>query len=175
MAFGTVVYTFAATERKAFARHPHTESVSENNPFERVAEPWEAVVADMEATAEGYREADWSVLELHPGDVTVDEQGLDVLVPGDEFETLESRTADAAFDTYEVYRAAESEMVFALVVLEDTETERAVCCPIYYEREAIEGVRERIGDGVLYTHIRPLNDDRMVTFSYEEPELFVPE
>ena len=175
MAFGTVVYTFAATERKAFARHPHTESVSENNPFERVAEPWEAVVADMEATAEGYREADWAVLELHPGDVTVDEQGLDVLVPGDEFEALEEIAVEATFGSYEVYRAAESGMVFALVVLEDTETERAVCCPIYYEREAIEGVRERIGDGVLYTHIRPLNDDRTVTFSYEEPELFVPE
>jgi hypothetical protein len=150
--------------------------VHENDPTERARSHWEAVVADMETTAEGYREAGWEVLELHPGDVTVDEEenGLDVLVPGDEFEALEEIAAEATFDSYEVYRAAESGLVFALVVLEDADGERAVCCPTYYERTDIEGVRERIGDGVLYTHVRPLADDRRVTFSYEEPELFVP-
>ncbi len=149
--------------------------MSENNPAERVAGHWEDVIADMEATAEGYREADWGVLELHPGDVTVldDEQGLDVLVPDDEFEELEALAAEATFGSYEVYRAEESGIVFALVVLEDTDGERAVCCPVYYERDDIERLKRHIGDGgVLYTHLRPLADDRAVTFSYEDPDLF---
>jgi hypothetical protein len=174
VAFATVVYRFAATERKVFTRHSHTNPVSENDPIERVADHWEAVIDDMEATAEGYREAGVSVLELHPGDVTVLDEGsgLDVLVPDSEFEELETFAAETAFDSYEVYRAEESGVIFALIVLEDAGGERAVCCPTYYEREEIERLKQRLDDGVLYTRIRPLADDRVVTFSYEDPDLF---
>ena len=174
MAFATVVYRFAATESKAFARVTHTTPVSENEPNEHVAGHWEAVVEDMEATAAGYREAGVSVLELHPGDVTLLDEGngLDVLVPGDEFEELETLASEATFDSYEVYRAEESGTVFALIVLEDADGERAICCPIHYDRDEIERLKRRLDDGVLYTHIRPLADDRVVAFSYEDPDLF---
>jgi hypothetical protein len=174
VAFATVVYRFAATESKAFARVPHTTPVSENEPNEHVVDHWEAVIDDMEATAEGYREADVSVLELHPGDVTVLDEGngLDVLVPGSEFEELETLASETTFDSYEIYRAEESGTVFALIVLEDAAGEHAICCPVYYDRDEIERLKRRLDDGTLYTHIRPLADDRVVAFSYEDPDLF---
>ncbi|EMA52438.1 DUF7529 family protein [Halococcus thailandensis] len=148
--------------------------MSENEPNEHVAGHWGAVVEDMEATAAGYREAGVSVLELHPGDVTIldEENGLDVLVPGDEFEELETLASEATFDSYEIYRAEDSGTVFALIVLEDAAGERAICCPIHYDRDDIERLKRRLDDGELYTHIRPLADDRVVAFSYEDPDLF---
>jgi hypothetical protein len=150
--------------------------MSEHNPFDRVVEPWEAVMGDMEATAEEYREADWGVLELHPGDVTVldgERYGLDVLVPGDEYERLAEIAEAGTFDSYEVYRASESEIVFALAVLEDPASEQAVCCPVYYEEsEADEMVRRADAEGRMFTHIRPLANDEAVTFAYEDPGLF---
>ncbi len=148
----------------------------EENPFGRVIGHWEEVIADMEATADEYREEGWEVLELHPGDVTVmnDEQyGLDVLVPGDEYEQLEELAGEATFDSYEIYRADESEMTFVLVALEDPENERAVCCPAYYDESETEEMLTRAREeDVMYTHIRPLTDDRAVTFAYHNPHLF---
>ena len=150
--------------------------MSEHNPFDRVVEPWEAVMGDMEATAAEYREAGWETLELHPGDVTVldgERYGLDVLVPGDEYERLADVAEAGTFDSYEVYRASESGIVFALAVLEDPASEQAVCCPVYYERSnADEMARRAHEEGRMYTHIRPLADDEAVTFAYEDPDLF---
>jgi hypothetical protein len=171
-----VVYTFAATERKAFVHQRHTRDVSENNPFGRVMGRWEEVIDDMEVTAEEYRAEGWEVLELHPGDITVlnDERyGLDVLVPSDEYEEVETLATEATFDSYEVYRAGESEMTFVLIVLEDPDSGRAVCCPVYYdESETEELARRAHAEGVMYTHIRPLADDRVVTFTYENTDHF---
>lgn len=148
----------------------------ENESFARVMGVWEEVIADMEATAAEYREAGWAVLELHPGDVTVldgERYGLDVLVPGDEFRELEAFTDETTFDSYEVYRASDEGMVFALCVLEDSGNERAVCCPTYYERDRAQGLQQRAREeGVMYTHVRPLSDDRAVTFTYEDPSHF---
>jgi hypothetical protein len=150
--------------------------MSEHNPFDRVVEPWEAVIEDMEATAAEYREAGWEVLELHPGDVTVldgDRYGLDVLVPGNEYERLTDLAATGTFDSYEVYRADESGIAFVLAVLEDPAGEQAVCCPAYYETSEADGMARRAdAEGRMYTHIRPLANDEAVTFAYEDPDLF---
>jgi hypothetical protein len=150
--------------------------MSEHNPFDRVVEPWEAVTEDMEATAEEYREAGWEVLELHPGDVTVldgERYGLDVLVPGNEYEPLTDLAAAGTFDSYEVYRAEEAGIAFVLAVLEDQTNDQAVCCPAYYdESEADEMARRAHAEGRMYTHIRPLANDEAVTFAYEDPDLF---
>ena len=85
----------------------------------------------MEATAEGYREAGWDVLEIHPGDVTAldgsggsedgtddegggrgDERyGLEVLVPAPAFEQLDAWIDEGAqFGSYEVYRTTENDV-----------------------------------------------------------------
>ena len=164
-------------EENAFVHQSRRRDVSEENEsFGRVMGRWEEVIADMEATAAEYREGGWDVLELHPGDVTVldgERYGLDVLVPDDEFEEVNALAAEAGFDSYEVYRAEEAGVTFVLVVLEDAETERAVCCPAYYdESEAEEMLHHANEEDVMYTHIRPLADDRAVTFSYHDPHLF---
>ena len=168
-----------AIEENAFVHKRHRRSVSgDNESFARVMGVWEEVIADMGATAAEYREADWEVLELHPGDVTAldgERYGLDVLVPGDEFEELETLAAETTFESYEVYRAEHEGMTFALVVLESPDSERAVCCPTYYERDSGELGRRAHEEGLMHTHIRPLSDDRAVTFSYEDPGLFFPE
>ena len=164
-------------EENVFVHKRHRRGVSgDNESFTRVMGVWEDVIADMEATTAKYREAGWEVLELHPGDVTVlegERYGLDVLVPGDEFRELEEVAAETTFDSYEVYRAESEGMIFALVVLEDDEREGAVCCPTYYEHERSDGLERRAREeGAMYTHVRPLTDDRVVTFTHDDPELF---
>lgn len=153
--------------------------MTEDNPFERVVEPWEAVMEDMAATATGYREAGYSVLELHPGDVAVENDeryGLDVLVPGEEYDELERVTAAATFDSYEVYHAREAGMTFLLLVLTDPEAEQAVCCPAYYDDRDVEALERRShAEGAMHTHVRPLDHETWVTFTHDEPDLFFPD
>ncbi|WP_255149048.1 DUF7529 family protein [Halorarius halobius] len=142
-----------------------------------IREHWETFIGDMEATAEEFQAAGWEVLELHPGDVTAlsgEQWGFDVLVPDDEFEELERWVADGSFDDHDVYRAA-PDLVFVLVVLKDADAERAICCPIYYERDAMEGLRELAArEGHIYTHVRRLSEE-YVHFTHEEPDLFFPD
>jgi hypothetical protein len=142
-----------------------------------IREHWEDMVAEMEAIAAEYRENGWSVLELHPGDVTVvteSRRGLDVLLPDDEFERFADWAAEGAFDEHEVYRA-EAGIVFLLVVLRDEATDRAVCCPAYYAFDEVETLRGIVeADGRLATHVRNLAEE-YVTVTHEEPAEFFPE
>lgn len=154
------------------------------NLFPAIQGSWEDVIADMEATAEEYRRSGWEAIELHPGDVTplapdeVDETyGLDVLLPGDEFEALRRTIAggDVAFDSYKVYRAREGDVVFLVVAMEDTSSELAVVYPAYYgvqqSSEMFEAADER---GKLFSHLRKLEPGTEVTFEHDDPEPFFP-
>lgn len=141
---------------------------------------WEAVVADMEATASEYREAGWDALALRPGDVTAldgpDRYGFDVLVPDDEYDRLEGFVADAEFDAYEVFRAADAGRVFALAAVTATGAERAVLYPVFFDPTETDDLRAHASAaGEIDTRVRPLADDRGVTFTCEEPSLFFPE
>jgi len=142
-----------------------------------IREHWSDLIGDLEATAAEYRERGWEVLELHPGDVTVvdaDVRGFDVLVPDDEFETLESWVADGRFDEHDVYLATRA-IVFVLVVLRDEATERAVCCPLYYGPADIETLHDVLeAEGRLMTHVRSL-DNEYVTVVHEDPAVFFPD
>lgn len=154
--------------------------MSADNPFGKVVGKWEAVVEDMEATAEEYRDAGWEPVTLHPGDVTVvpadhDQFGLSVLAPDDEFDTLREAVAGRTFDSYEVYRGETESMVFLLVVVESDDDELAVFVPTYYERTDDAEGELRDHDGTLYTRIRNLAGDDVVSFSHDNPEPFFPE
>lgn len=142
-----------------------------------IREHWDDLVGDMEATAEAFRERGWEVLELHPGDVTAvsgDRWGFDVLVPDDEFARLAEWVETCEFDEHDVYRAT-SRLVFVLVVLQDADGQRAVCCPLYYGPEAADGLRELAErEGRIYTHVRRLSEE-YVTFTHENPDLFFPD
>ena len=139
---------------------------------------WSAVIEDMEATAAEYRERGWTTLELHPGDsVLVDSDrrtGLDVVLPGPEFEELESLVDDRQFRDVEVFRAEGDELVYALVVELAPESETAVFVPVYYDpsqsAETIESIREA---GAIRLFCRRLNDDT-VQFVHDDPTPFLP-
>lgn len=152
----------------------------ESQESEAFADAWDAVIADMDATTEEYREAGWDALELHPGDVTAregpDRYGFDVLVPDDEYERLEAFVADTAFDATEVFRAADAGRVFALVAVVAAAAERAVLFPVFFEQGGTDDLRAHATEAdELDARIRPLADDRGVTFTCEEPSLFFPD
>ena len=156
-----------------------------SHPLSGVEEFWEEVMADMEATAAEYREAGWTVVELHPGDVTAlptasadvesDRTGFDVLVPGDEFAELEGTVADAAFDEYDAYRAEEGGVVFLVVAVKAEGRGSAVVYPLYYAlSEAATMLRRAAEAGEMRTYVRPLEDDRRVVFTHRDPTNLLP-
>ncbi|WP_254524783.1 DUF7529 family protein [Natrinema caseinilyticum] len=140
---------------------------------------WRSVLRDMAATADEYRDRGWTTLELHPGDsVLVDSDartGLDVVLPGPEYEDLESLTADHAFTDVDVFRGGHGGMVYLLVVEKDPDGETAVFVPAYYDagssRAKLETVR---ADGELRLFCRRLNDD-YVEFVHGDVTPFLPE
>ncbi|WP_144923895.1 DUF7529 family protein [Halorubrum salsamenti] len=148
-------------------------------PNVQAREGWPAVIEDMEATAAEYRDGGWTTLELHPGDsVLVDSDrrtGIDVVLPGPEFENLESLVEERSFRDVEVFRAEGDGLMYLLVVETDPETETAVFVPAYYDpsaaAETIESIRE---EGTVTLFCRRLNDDT-VEFVHNDPAPFLPE
>lgn len=151
----------------------------DTNLFTQVIGHWEAVIDDMEATAAEYREAGWTVIELHPGDVTVlddDLVGFDVLIPDDEFDRLETTVDDATLDETEVFRADRGGIIFALAVVRDAKEEVAVCCPLYYDEEGATTLRKWAEQtGQIDTYVRTLTSDQAVTISHDDTEPFLTE
>jgi hypothetical protein len=156
---------------------------------------WDDTIADMEATAEEFREAGWETVELHPGAVTplpsgetedgyVDERvGLDVLVPGNEFEAVteavggfEGEEGDAAsYTEYEAFRAQQDGVVFLVVAMKAPATETAVLIPLYYKiQDASETVRRVREQGEMRLFVRPLDDSERVVFSQQSPSALLP-
>lgn len=140
-----------------------------------VLEQWEAVIDDMEATANDYRSSGWTVVELHPGDITTLTEGkeFDVLVPNSEFEQLEATVSETEFDNTELFRAQAEGVVFVLAVTVDSENEVAVCCPLYYDCTNAHELYEQTDAG-LTTAIRTL-DNQTITIDHDDPEPFFPE
>jgi len=173
------------------------------HPLSGVTGLWDDTIADMEATAEEFREEGWETVELHPGSVTplpagetedgyIDTRiGLDVLVPGDEFEAVkatvggpdddatgEAPTAETGteYDEYEVFRAQQGDVVFLVVVMKSAETGRAVLIPLYYDvRDAAETLRLVREHDEMQLFVRPLDDSERVLFTQQDPEALLPE
>ena len=140
---------------------------------------WTEVIEDMESTAATYRDRGWETLELHPGDsVLVDSDrrtGLDVLLPGPEFEELEALVDDCTFESVEVFRAERGGIVYVLGAELDPDTETVGLAPASTggdaSREPIEAIRDA-GKSRLFC--RRLDDDT-VEFVHDDPEPFLPE
>lgn len=135
---------------------------------------WDAVIGDMDATAAAFEERGWEVVECHPGDVSIvegeDRAGVDVLLPDDEFADVAAFVEASAFDEYEVLRAEQEGMVYAVVVMQDTAAERAFCFPLYYEpADLVE-----VAHAVVPVFLRRLNGE-YVELELEDPSLFLPD
>ncbi|UIO99732.1 hypothetical protein Hbl1158_14600 [Halobaculum sp. CBA1158] len=162
-----------------------------SHPLAGFTDFWDDVMADMEATAEEYRESGWDVTELHPGDVTplpnastagtgveAERLGFDVLLPGDEFETVQETVAgvEDGFDEYDAYRAQRSNVVFLVVAMKAEAAGTAVVFPLYYSQDQAEPLLDRAERaGELHTYLRPLDDSERVVFTQREPDALFPE
>lgn len=156
------------------------------HPLAGATDRWEAVIEDLEATAAEYEAEGWETITCHPGDVTplptttallngvdVDRLGLDVVLPGDEFEAVAAAVADATFDEYDAYRAETDSLVFLVIAMKSAET--VVLFPVYYDPEQAGIVLKRVAErGELRTYLRPLDDAERVVFSQAEPERLLP-
>jgi hypothetical protein len=140
---------------------------------------WQALLEDMESTAEAYRDRGWTTLEIHPGDsVLLDSEfrtGLDVVVSGTEYEELETLADEMTFTDVEVFCAESSGLFYVLVVEQSPEDETAVFVPAYYDpgssEPALDATRE---DGTFRLFCRRL-DNGTVEFVHETVEPFLPE
>jgi hypothetical protein len=142
---------------------------------------WDQLEDDAAATAAEYEQQGWDALCLHTADVTPldgehgDRVGLSVLVPDDEFETLQARLSPGDVES-EVYRTTALGYVALLVVLEDPAREFAVVFPAYYgeSAESAERLFELARDrGEIDIFLRNLAMDR-VTVTLSDPELLAP-
>jgi hypothetical protein len=141
---------------------------------------WDTLLADMRTEAATYEDEGWETLELHPGDVTardgsVEDLGLDVLVPDNEFADLEAALADGV-DRYEVLRSTAGHYVALLFVVEAAGRDLAVFVPAYYSSRddaAVTLLRKATEAGELPLILRTLTDDR-VELALDDPELLVP-
>lgn len=154
-----------------------------HNPFHRVVGVWDDVIEDMEATAAEYREDGWLPIELHPGDVGVvtdpeeERFGIDVVLPGEEFESvLELVEAGRRFTSDQVFRARSGDIVFLVVAMETDARDVVVLAPAYYDVQFAEDLKAGVGElGEMRTHLRPLETDRIVTVSHDDPGRFFPD
>ena len=166
----------------------------ETNPFGRVVGPWEQVIDDMHATAEGYREDGLTVIECHPGDVatltgeprtgaelagqddpdTPDRRlGLDVVVPGNEFDDARSALTGPDPTYVDVFQATGNGMVFLLFGLQWSDT--VLLVPAYYDQSDEKALRDVTHESGLSVYVRPLADDERVVFTLDDPEPCFPE
>ncbi|WP_416840071.1 hypothetical protein [Haloferax sp. DFSO52] len=160
-------------------------NAGEPHPLEGILSFWETVVEDAENTAEEYESEGWETLVLHPGDVTVlppanlpdatDRVGFDILVPGDEFETLSEWVEAGTFDRYDVYRAREGGTVFAVSVVQAAAEEQAVVVPLYYAIDRVDVMAKKAREqSELRLYVRPLDAERRVELVQADPDpLFV--
>lgn len=141
---------------------------------------WDAILEDMQTTADEHRDAGWAVTTLHPGDVTplVEDGGavLDVLIPDNELDELTSIATGSKFDSYDVYRAVAAGHMFLLVAEKATEQKRMVLTPIYYQLDAAsEAIEKAHTNNEIYVRFRPLSKEPTVELVHEDPEPFLPQ
>lgn len=138
------------------------------------ASSWSAFMDDLHTTAEEYRDRGYEVVEIHTGDVVAlpDNAAIDILAPGDEFETLQTLMNDFEIDEYSVFTADVGSSRFVLVIAEDHDQQAAVCCPLFIHGPKSQAIKQRaLAAGFIQIQIRPLSDDDHVVFTIDNPSL----
>ncbi|WP_436346696.1 DUF7529 family protein [Natronorubrum sp. FCH18a] len=148
---------------------------------------WAALIEDATAIAEEYQETGWDAIVLEPDAVSpVDREertGLDVQVSTDEYEFLERliESSEVTVTTADVYyRPPEGDTPerIALAVERDDETETAVFVPLSYDLDESRSVFEtalRAEELLLHVTTAAPADDGWVSFSHDDPSLFLEE
>lgn len=141
-----------------------------------IAEYTDELVADAERTAEEYREEGWEAILVRPDDINIlvhDAFGIEVTTTDEIFDEVESLAERLTFDATRVYRADEEAVRFLVVGIEATAESTVVLVPAFFATEVTDAVDETAREqDAAYTHVRPEAEDRRVTFSHDDPELF---
>lgn len=147
---------------------------------------WNDLLEDARAIAEEYREEGWDAVVLEPADISPVEEtertGLDVTVSAEEYEVVadlieEGDVTISAADVYYRPLAEEgSDRRVALAVERDEETETAVFVPLSYDIGDCRSVFETaLVEEQLLIHVTADPDDGWVSFSHDDPSLFLEE
>lgn len=156
--------------------------MTEDRTTRVASEHWPALIAEAESLLGEYESEGWETLLVYPGDVTPlserERCGLDLLVPGDEYEPLAEWVEDRGveFPTAEVYSREEDEIALLVVLMLDPAAEVAVAFPAYYDRDdgATEAMFERANhEGSIQSYLRKLTGETVV-FSHDDPSIFRP-
>jgi hypothetical protein len=102
--------------------------------------------------------------------------GIELLAPDDEFDDLSTAYDEAdGFESAQVFRADPGGSIFLVIALENPGTETVALLPAYYSpvehNEFVEMIRD---EGEVRTHVRPLDERRILTFTHDDPSLFLP-
>ena len=145
-------------------------------PPQAVADHWDELLGDADATAAEYRETGRDPLVVHTAEVGVltgDPFGLDAVAPDDEFAALRALADGAAFDESHVYGTVADGVRFLLVVVEAASTDEVVVVPVYLPVADAGPLRERAGEaGRMYTHVRTVAGENRVSFRHDDPAPF---
>ncbi|WP_226005189.1 DUF7529 family protein [Natrinema salinisoli] len=147
---------------------------------------WTDLLEDAQAIAEEYREDGWDAVVLEPADVSPVERdervGLDVAVSAAEYEVVhdlveEGGVTITAADVYYRPLAEDgSDQRVALTVERDDASETAIFVPLEYDVTACKSVFETaLLEEELLTHVTTESADQWVSFSHDDPSLFLEE
>ncbi|WP_226482590.1 DUF7529 family protein [Natrinema amylolyticum] len=169
------------------ANEPETANESATPDGAELTGPlWEELLADASDIAAEYRDEGWDAVVLEPADVSPvdrDERvGFDVTVSDEEYEIVEELVEEGAVaitaaDVYYRPHADEgSDRRVALTVERDEASETAIFVPLAYDISASRDVFETaLVAEELLTHVTAASTDRWVSFSHDDPSLFLEE
>ncbi|ELY56647.1 DUF7529 family protein [Natronolimnohabitans innermongolicus] len=146
---------------------------------------WTTLLEDAAAIADEYRDSGWDVVVLEPEAVTPVEDeartGFDVRVSTAEYDLVADLIDDGpvtvtAADVYYRPPDADDGRRVALAVERDEETETAVFVPLAYDLEESRSLFETaLLDEELLVHVLTDETDGWVSFSHDDPSLFLEE
>jgi len=147
---------------------------------------WDDLLTDTRMLAEEHREDGWDAVVLEPTDISpVDSEervGLDVTVSADEYDVVAGLIDDrdvtitAADVYYRPLAEEETDQRVALAVERDDDSETAIFVPLAYDITAVRSVFETaLLEEQLLVHVLADPDDSWVSFSHDDPSLFLEE
>ncbi|WP_049890957.1 DUF7529 family protein [Natrinema versiforme] len=147
---------------------------------------WDELLADARTIAEEYREDGWDAVVLEPTAVspvdTEERLGLEVTVSSEAYGVLEDLieegdvTITAADVYYRPLADEDSDRRVALTVERDEMSETAIFVPLTYDLTDCRAVFETaLVEEELLTHVTAAGTERWVSFSHDDPSLFLEE
>jgi hypothetical protein len=154
----------------------HGDAATDDAPSVATEEHWKQLVVEMEQSATEHRNAGWETVVCHPaasGVVDDGEPGFGIVVPREEFDALDRAASSHEIDEYEVLRADLPGEIHLLVILYTADGDVALFVPAALDADRLDGLRAVV-DGTFYSHVTPPEDDATVSFTHDDPSLFIP-